>query len=59
MTRTARSARSTTEIPAELATVIDRLLAKEPGKRIQTSAKVAEILEQLLARQAAGMDRRE
>ena len=30
------------EIPAELATIIDRLLAKEPGERIQTSAEVAE-----------------
>jgi WD40 repeat protein len=43
-----------TEIPAELARVIDRLLAKEPAKRFQTSAEVAEILEQLLARKQQG-----
>ena len=42
------------EIPVELANVIDRLLAKEPGKRFQTSAEVAEILEQLLARRQQG-----
>ena len=42
------------EIPIELATVIDRLLAKEPGKRFQAAAEAAENLEQLLARRQQG-----
>jgi serine/threonine protein kinase/WD40 repeat protein len=42
------------EIPVELATVIDRLLAKDPHKRFQTSSDVADVLEQLLARRQKG-----